>query len=165
MTPNDLVERTATVTVPRPDAAHDAPRAAPTYCYLAFCFNTRGLLSGADHNSIRHVSVPALRPARNSARPRTGPGLTLIRGHAGTYSALPPRTSFPDGTSIENSTTWYGASRSAAGAVSAVATATRIGPVSRVCSTAMFGATHTLAENSSAEICSGMSGWSCSSIR
>ena len=29
---NDQVERSATMIVPRPDAAHDASRSAPTYC-------------------------------------------------------------------------------------------------------------------------------------
>ena len=32
MTSNDRFERPTTTTVPRPDAAHDAPRSAPTRC-------------------------------------------------------------------------------------------------------------------------------------
>jgi hypothetical protein len=32
LTPNDRVERPATMTVPRPDAAHNAPRSARTRC-------------------------------------------------------------------------------------------------------------------------------------
>jgi len=32
MMSNDRVERPATLPVPRPDAAHDAPRSAPTRC-------------------------------------------------------------------------------------------------------------------------------------
>ncbi len=37
MAANDRVERPTTMTVPRPDAAHDAPRSAPTNCLRRHC--------------------------------------------------------------------------------------------------------------------------------